>query len=70
LANRTRIFLGSLCKKMQVKRLVFSLPLGHVSDINAINSDGFLPSRAGIWKSHSVFWKSSLIAGERPTAVA
>jgi hypothetical protein len=68
LPNRTRISLGSLWRKIQVKRLVFSSPLGHVSSITAISFDGFLPPRAGIWNSGSAFFSGSPIAGgRRPT---
>ncbi len=43
---------------MQAKRLVFSSPLGQVSNMAAISSDGLRPPKAGIWKSLSAFLKS------------
>ncbi len=54
-ARRTRISRGSRCRKIQANRLLFSSPLGQVSNMAAMRSDGFLLPKAGIWKSFSAF---------------
>jgi hypothetical protein len=43
---------------MQGNRLLFSSPLGQVSSMAALESNGFLLPKAGIWNSFSAFWKS------------
>jgi homogentisate 1,2-dioxygenase len=45
--EKTLISRGSLWRKRQAKRLVFSSPLGHISSMAAIISDGFLSPIGG-----------------------
>jgi hypothetical protein len=49
---------GQPLKEDAGEEIGFFSPLGQVSSIAAISSDGFLPPRTGIWNSLSTFWKS------------
>jgi hypothetical protein len=65
LASRTLIYLGRCCRKMPAKRLVFSLPLGRVSNIAVIISEGLLPPVPHLEKPLSLVLLDVVVQGIR-----